>query len=368
MKLNFFLPTEIKLGKDIVAENSSKIASFGNKAFIVTGRNSARLCGALDDLTNALDHENVAYEIFDKAIPNPTIDSVYEGANAARDFGADFIIAIGGGSPMDTAKAIAVLAADEIPRSKLFEAKITKTLPMIFIPTTAGTGSEVTQYSILTDDKAKTKRTISSPKLFPTLALLDPKYLEKVPERTTMNTALDALSHCVESYLSKRADKISELLALDGARAIIEGLKEGDHAKLQYGSLVGGIVIAQTATTAVHAMGYSLTYFKHIDHGRANGLLLYEYLRFEAKSSEKVNELMKGLGLTLEDFGELVVEALSNKFRMAEPVEEMSNTFTETELREYASIAIKAKNVANSLVVPDENDLFRILELSLGVK
>lgn len=115
-------------------------------------------------MAKALDSVGVGYEIFDRAVPNPTIDSVYDGADAAKSAGADLIIAIGGGSPMDTAKAIALLAAQDIPRDRLFSGNYTKDiLPTVFVPTTAGTGSEVTQYSILTDDAAKTKKTIASP-------------------------------------------------------------------------------------------------------------------------------------------------------------------------------------------------------------
>lgn len=363
-KLNFFLPTEIRMGSGAVLENSKKLVALGKKALIVTGKHSAKVCGALDDLTAAFDRENIAYEIFDGAVPNPTIDSVYAGAKAARDFGADFIAAIGGGSPMDTGKAIALLAAQEIPRAKLFSGNYPgKILPSVFIPTTAGTGSEVTQYSILTDDSAKTKKTIASPGMFPTLALLDSRYLAGLPINTAVNTALDALSHCIESFLANRADRMSSLLALDGAKAIFScftALESGNPGArelemLQYGALLGGIVIAQTATTAVHAMGYSLTYFRHIDHGRANGLLLYEYLKFTSeKCSDKVGELLSALKTSLEGLGGELDRLLGKR-----------EEFTEEELRSYASIAIGAKNIKNCIAEPTEDELFDIYKKSL---
>ncbi len=364
MKTDFFLPTEIHMGSDAVLSNSGRLAKLGKKALIVTGKSSAKLCGALGDLASAFDKENIAYEIFDGAVPNPTIDSVYSGAKAAKNFGADFVAAIGGGSPMDTGKAIALLAAQDIPKNKLFSGNYPgKILPMVFIPTTAGTGSEVTQYSILTDDAAKTKKTIASPGMFPTLALLDSKYLAGLPKKTAINTALDALSHSVESFLSNRADRLSSLLALDGAKAVFDSLDslKGDEipgdvlAKLQYGALIGGIVIAQTATTAVHAMGYSLTYFRHIDHGRANGLLLYEYLKFtDRKCHEKVGKLLSSLGVSLDEFGEKLASLLGEREK-----------FSEEELKGYAAIAINAKNIKNCIVEPTEDELFDIYKKSL---
>ena len=365
MKTKFFLPTEIIMGDGCVTGNAAKIASLGKKALIVTGKHSAKVCGALDDMTKALDSVGVGYEIFDRAVPNPTIDSVYYGADAAKSSGADLIIAIGGGSPMDTAKAIALLAAQDIPRDKLFSGSYGKDiLPTVFVPTTAGTGSEVTQYSILTDDAAKTKKTIASPEMFPYLALLDSRYLAAVPYRTTVNTALDALSHCIESYLAVRADRLSSLLALDGAReiyrcfpALIAGeTGKKEYESLQYGALLGGIVIAQTATTAVHAMGYSLTYFRHIDHGRANGLLLTEYLRYtENALPEKVSELLHGIGAeSLDELGAGIGALLGEKEK-----------FTEKELEDYSKIAVTAKNIKNCVAEPDVSALLDIYRKSL---
>ena len=353
------------MGDGCVTGNAAKIASLGKKALIVTGKHSAKVCGALDDMTKALDSVGIGYEIFDRAVPNPTIDSVYDGAETAKSAGADLIIAIGGGSPMDTAKAIALLAAQDIPRDRLFSGSYGKDiLPTVFVPTTAGTGSEVTQYSILTDDAAKTKKTIASPEMFPDLALLDSRYLAAVPYRTTVNTALDALSHCIESYLAVRADRLSSLLALDGAREIYKcfpalisgGIGKKELESLQYGALLGGIVIAQTATTAVHAMGYSLTYFRHIDHGRANGLLLTEYLRYtENALPEKVSELLHGIGAeSLDELGAGIDALLGEKEK-----------FTEKELEDYSKIAVTAKNIKNCVAEPDVSALLDIYRKSL---
>ena len=200
--------------------------------------------------------------------------------------------------------------------------------------------------------------------MFPDLALLDSRYLAAVPYRTTVNTALDAMSHCIESYLAVRADKLSSLLALDGAReiyrcfpALIAGeTGKKEYESLQYGALLGGIVIAQTATTAVHAMGYSLTYFRHIDHGRANGLLLTEYLRYTANAlPEKVSELLHGIGAESLDELDAGIGALLGE----------KEKFTEKELEDYSKIAVTAKNIKNCVAEPDVSALLDIYRKSL---
>ena len=203
MKFAFKMPTNVISGRDVVINNFQIFKTAGKKAIIVTGKHSAELNGSLNDVLSALKIAGVGYDIFNKIMSNPTIDIVYEGAKFARDHGDDFVIAIGGGSPMDAAKAIALLAVQDIKREDLFSGKYSNDiLPMIFIPTTAGTGSEVTQYSILTNDELETKTTLTSPFMFPNYALLDGKYMRDLGLKTTINTTIDALSHAIEGYLN----------------------------------------------------------------------------------------------------------------------------------------------------------------------
>ena len=312
MNLGFYMPTKVIVGKDCVRENSD-VFKIGKKALIVTGKNSARLSGALDDVKYALEKNNIEYVIFDKVMSNPTVECVYDGAETAMEEEVDFVIAIGGGSPMDSAKAIALLAVSDIERKNLFDSNIgNKALPMIHIPTTAGTGSEVTPYAILTNHEKQTKKSIASPCLFPTYALLDAKYTKNLGLATTVNTAIDSLSHSVEGMMSKRANIMADVIAKEAVKIIastfddlISGeLTEDDREKLLYASMLGGVVISQTKTTAVHAMGYSLTYFKNIDHGRANGLLLGEFTKYiERNDKDRVKEILSCMNLdSAEEF------------------------------------------------------------------
>lgn len=360
MNLRFFMPTQIIMGEDCIINNAQILNELGRKAIIVTGKNSAKINGSLIDVVSALTSNGQEYVIFDEVMANPTIDCVYQGAEVAKGASADFVIAIGGGSPMDAAKAIALLSCQEIPRNNLFTGQYEeKVLPMAFIPTTAGTGSEVTQYAILTNDELKTKTSLATPILFPKVAFLDSKYTLSLSKTTTINTAIDALSHSMEGYLSNRANGISDSLALEGIQIIaklFEKLKTFDLSKedrdaLLYASTLGGMVIAHTGTTAVHAMGYSLTYFKDIDHGRANGLLIGEFLKLVQKvKAERIDAMMDKMGfVSLQEFINQLEELLGEK-------EEL----TLEEANIYSKMAMLTRNITNCIVTPTQEDLLHI--------
>lgn len=250
------------MGIGCVKQQGEAFKQLGSKAIIVTGKYSAKANGSLADVTKTLEKARIDYTIYDKVMSNPSVDCAYEGAELAKEFGAEFVISIGGGSPMDAGKAVAMLAVQEIPREELFQGVYEdKVLPMVHIPTTAGTGSEVTQYAILTNDRAQTKTSIATPILFPTLALLDPIYMESLGRITTIHTTIDALSHAVEGMLSVRSTPMTDALAVESIKNIVscyDSLKKGkltidERGKLLYASMLAGIVIAHTGTTAVHS-------------------------------------------------------------------------------------------------------------------
>lgn len=360
MSVSFYMPTKILLDENCIKKNAALFKGMGRKAVIVTGRHSARMNGSLQDVTEALASQRIDYVLFDRVESNPTIAVSREGAAFAKKNGVNFVIGIGGGSPMDAAKAIALLASQELSDDELFSGSYAPdVLPLVLIPTTAGTGSEVTQYSILTNDKAQSKTSIASPLIFPKIAMVDAKYTSVLPLKTTINTAIDALSHSIEGILSIKANSLTDMLAAEGITKIasnFEKLMSGEidaacRADLIYASTLGGIVIAHTGTTAVHSMGYSLTYFKHIDHGHANGLLLAAFFSFVEKQNPAVTRrLLDIMGFkSTADFKSALDRLLGKK-----------ETIGPNEFKKYASIAIKAKNIANCIFVPDEDDLYNI--------
>lgn len=348
----YYMPTRVIFGKNCVRENSQLFKTLGHKALIVTGAQSAKGNGAEKDVRTALESAGIGYLIYDQVMSNPTIACVYEGAKIAKANEVDFIIAIGGGSPMDAGKAIALLAAQDIAEENLFSGPYAEqVLPLALIPTTAGTGSEVTQYAILTNDKGQTKTSIASDLLFPDVAFLDARYTEHLPADITINTALDALSHAIESMLSIRASSLSKLLAKDSIElimacipAIVKAVRSASGFSLELekreqlllASSLAGMVIAQTGTTIVHSMGYSLTYFRNIDHGRANGLLLGEYLRLVEKAQPDLTAtILEAMNLSgLDKFDDLMNNLLGRK-----------ENLSPEEITQFSKLAIRPKTL-----------------------
>lgn len=368
MEFSYLMPTRVIFGRHCIANNKNEFGKHGHKAFIVTGKTSALKSGALDDVINVLSDNSISYLVYNGVLPNPSVDNVREAARMARDFNADMIIGIGGGSPIDAAKAVAVLSNADMDDEALFNGPyIVEPLPVIAIPTTAGTGSEVTPYSILTDEKDETKKNLSNESLYPKIAFLDPSYTEMLPYEITVNTALDAFSHAVESCLSQRANPMSIMIALESLRLIgpcLFNLCSGQAVSIDqreiflYASMLAGVAISQTGTTVVHAMGYSLTYFKNIDHGKANGLLLCEYLRYVIPhNSHKIELILKALDMKALDDLEVVINRLLFK----------PENLSEQEIDMFSQKTILAKSVSNTFPVPMMDDIKALYRSSMGL-
>lgn len=365
MNFNYYMPVRIFCGRDCLVKNADYISSFGKRAIVVTGKSSAKN-GALADVASAFEKAGIKYCVFDRVMPNPTAENVREGGSAARRFGADFVVAAGGGSPMDAAKVIARLAkGDAEDVFSLGGAAAEDVLPMIHIPTTAGTGSEVTPYAILTDRVQETKRNVSSPAFFPRAAFLDGKYLRGIPHDTAVYTAIDAVSHAMEGMLSVRAGALSDTLAKESLHMIssefssltADALTDEGRDRLLYAAALAGMVIANTGTCAVHSMGYSLTYEHGAPHGRANGLLLPDFLAVcEERSPERVGQILGAFGCK-NAFGlkELFRPLLGGREQIGDDL-----------LRKYAKRAAANKNISNCIVRFDEEDLFRVLKSAVG--
>lgn len=362
---NYLMPTRVISGGGCIDAFAAELKPFGKTAMIVTGSTSAKKNGSLDDVTAALAKNGQTYFIYDKVKSNPTVPCVYEGGAEAKRKGADFIVAIGGGSPMDAAKVMALLACRDIPESELFSGDYgNRALPVIAVPTTAGTGSEVTHYSIITNDIAETKTIIATPLIFPKIAFLDSKYLMDLPRDTMINTVIDALSHAIEGMLSVRAGMFSDTLASCAAKTIIsfcDDLEKGSLTKAQYDGLLysstlAGMVIANTGTTVVHAMGYSLTYYKDISHGRANGLLLGRYLEFVRDKSPVLCDKICAAA-EIKDEKEIKTKLA---FLLGKPEQ-----LTGAEISHYSAKAAVSKNIQNGLIPISQSEIETIYRDSI---
>lgn len=367
-KFKFQSGTKVFFGANCLFDNKSEITKLGKKAFIITGKTSGFKSGALTDIISILNEANIEYQIFDKIENNPSLENVKEGGAACREAKADFIVGIGGGSPLDAAKAIAILAVNDIEPIQLLKNQFTqKPLPIAAIPTTAGTGSEVTAASILTIPEYETKMSFVHEDVFPKAAFLDAKYTESMTRDIAVNTAIDAMSHAIEGYLNKTASPMSDIFALESLEifgACIENLCDNKfdsetREKLLYASMLAGLTIAQTGTTIAHGMGYSLTYFKDIPHGKANGLLLAEYLRYNCEAAQdRVQAVLNALNLiSIDDFEKIMNKLIINDI-----------DFTQEELKKYSSLAVKQKSTAKNLRSTNEEDMYKIMEKSLMVR
>ncbi len=279
---------------------------------IITGKRSAQLSGALIDLLEVLKKNNQDYYHFPWIEENPELAIIHEGAELFREHKCDFLIGIGGGSPIDAAKAISVIVANKLRGREIYEGdKIKHALPIIAVPTTSGTGTEVTPYSVISDQEIKKKAGFGNPLIFPLISFCDPEYTYSLPKQVTIDTALDALSHLLEGIYSRKRCDFLDPLIFSGIKLIIENLepvitypREYQYReKLMRASLYGGFVIAQAGTTLQHSIGYPLTTHYGLSHGMANGVVMKEMMNlFSSDIIEDLNSLFSFLKLTRDQF------------------------------------------------------------------
>ncbi len=333
--MEFYIPTEIYHEDGAVLKHSSEIASLGRKALIITGRSSAVQTGALDDIIKALEDNNTEYILYDKIEENPSVGTIMDAAGIGRSQGADFVIGVGGGSPMDAAKAVALMVQNrDTSEDVLYKPLKIKALPVVEIPTTCGTGSEVTPYAILTRDDIKTKQSISH-KIYPVLACIDAKYLGNAPEGLVINTAIDALGHIIESYFNANATEYSRMASLYGMEqwaANRDAIETGEFTKdnynqLLFASTLAGMAISHTGTSIPHGLSYYLTYNKGVPHGKAVGIFLPGYLALMEKNSMPgYKEAVAKMGFKdTRDFAGFIKKCLPDVYITGDDTENMVN-------------------------------------------
>ena len=292
MTLNSFMPVKLITGAGCVRASAKELAKLGKSCLIVTGKHSAKASGALQDVTDTLDGNGQKWALFDGIGQNPKLTDCITAAEMAITAGAEFILGIGGGSPLDAAKCIAVLAANPgLTQAQLYAFDWANApLKIVAVGTTAGTGSEVTKVSVITTPDGR-KKSFHNEAIFPALALGDPGYTMSLPPLVTRSTAVDVLAHCVESFFSRSANHISRCYAVEGIRLLLpvfrrmaetgfENLDYDIRETLYCASVYGGLAINATGTCFPHTMGYLLTESFGIPHGTACAVFqkdFYEY-------------------------------------------------------------------------------------------
>lgn len=314
----FYMPTRVYSEKDCVKNHGKELCSLGTKALIVTGKKSSGKNGSLQDVESALEQNGVPYVIYNQIEENPSIETVMDAREFGLKEGADFVIGIGGGSPMDAAKAIALMMKHSKKSADfLYEKGADDAYPVAAVPTTCGTGSETTPYSILTIHAKRTKSGLPH-HIFPKYAFVDGKYLESAPQSVLNATAVDALGHFIESRVNTKATEYSIMLCRAGmsiwgrCKEVLTGAKQADekiYADMMNASTIAGMAISHTGTSLPHGLSYYLTYERGVAHGRAVGVFLPGYL--EAADAEVRGEILNILQMdSMEEFRGFLSEVL----------------------------------------------------------
>jgi len=312
---SFKIPQEIICGVNSIEKLPELLNKQGlKKAMVISGPHLNKM-GVVKKITDILERAGLTFDSFTQTEANPSVETVDKATKAFVDSGADCIIALGGGSPMDVAKAVGILAkfggsigtyegADKVPGA---------IVPLIAIPTTAGTGSEVTAFAVITDRSRNYKLTVFSYELIPAYAVLDPTLVMTTPEKTAAACGIDALVHAIEAYLSKAASPFSDAMAEKALELIGNNIRlfVADRtnpeaaANMLYGSMFAGIAFAWARLGNVHAMAHPLGGYFDVPHGVANAILLPTVLEYNALADtgryQKIYDAIK-CGEGWEDF------------------------------------------------------------------
>lgn len=303
---HFVIPNHTVVGTNVLGEAAPLLKKMGNKAFIVTGRHVA-VSDMMKQLTALLDENGIDCVIFDGITGEPTDTMIENGVEMLKSSGCDFIIGIGGGSPLDSAKAIAAMAVNEGSIADYNGKEITgEILPLAAIPTTAGTGSEATKFTVITDSEKGIKMLLKGDVLVPKLAIVDSSFTVGAPKSVTSATGLDALTHAVEAYTSRKAFSMTDTLAVSAVKRIMKYLpiayKEPDNSlareQMSIATLEAGICINNSSVTIVHGMSRPIGALFHVPHGMSNAMLLKECLSFAVSGAyEKFANLGRETGV-----------------------------------------------------------------------
>lgn len=309
MAYQFKLPGSV-IGENALESSREKIKNLGSKALIVTGKVVTKT-GIAKILTDCLEKWGITYEVFNDITGEPTNQMIQAGIKAYKETGCDFLIGIGGGSPLDSTKAIAAMTVLKGEISDYMGIEIDGTFPnMVLIPTTAGTGSEVTKFTIITDTEKNVKMLLKGDALLPKLAIIDPEFTITAPKSITAATGMDALTHAVESYTSRKRNTLTDMYALDAIKRIFtylpiaysDGSDKKAREEMSIAAYEAGICINNASVTLVHGMSRPIGALFHVPHGISNAMLIKECLEYVLDGCyERFATIAKAIGAADEN-------------------------------------------------------------------
>jgi len=381
---NYYQPTEIRFGRGRVREIGEVVSLFGKRCLIVTVPVFPEIETVVNKVKDSLVDNGVDIAHFDKVIPNPTTDIVTDGAEIARAHNADVVLGLGGGSSMDTAKAVAVEATHEgTSWDYLFyrdSQPTEKTLPVITITTTSGTGSHVTQVAVVTNPKEKNKSAIYNPIVYPKVSIVDPELMVTIPEHITASTGFDVFAHAFESYINPNGSDYTDLMALEAIRLVADYLplavKNGHEliprTQMAWADTLAGLCIANSGVTLPHGIGMAISgIYPHVMHGEALAVVYPAIMQFSHKNAQ---QKFAAVGRLLDDHlsqmddsqaAEVscdVLEDFINKIGMLTCFEELN--IPEEDLRALAEASLVLPDYKNHPRVATLDEVFALLKKS----
>lgn len=378
---DYHLPTKIQFGAGRVKEIGETVKPLGTKCLVVTEAELTTSTDILDKVSASLDDSDIEHFRFDGVVPNPTTDAVDTGVQMAKEQGVDVILGVGGGSSMDSAKAIAVGATH--PGTawdyRLFtDKRITAaTLPIVVVSTTSGTGSQATPVSVVTNSAEKCKFALVDQLLFPRAGIVDPELMETMPPHPTAATGFDAFTHAFESYIHQDASTHTDLCALEAIRLVVENLpravRDGSdkeaRANLAWADTLAGTCIANAGTVLPHGIGMAIGgHAPHVRHGEALAVVYPEFMRYTyASDMPKFATIARLLDAKLDGKpDEIAAEASCDA--MDRFLRDIGMSFTlkglevpEEELPAIADDSVKLPDYTVNPRVPDRDTIFDML-------
>ena len=377
---DIILPKFMNIGGGQIKSVTNILKKINRKnPIIITDKTMVKL-NIIEPLEKALTDMQIRYKIFDDTMPEPTAKSIENGVSALKNGSFDCIIAFGGGSPIDSAKAISLLATKGglIEDYKFPFINLESNIPIIAIPTTAGTGSEVTKFTIITNDKTDEKMLCVGPAFMPIAAIVDYELTYSVPKRTTADTAIDSLTHAIEAFVSKKSNLFSDTQAISALelippnirRAYNNGKDQEAREKLMTGATLAGIAFSNSSVALVHGMSRPIGAFYHVPHGLSNEMLLPTVTEYSIPAApERYSKCAKAIGVA--NFDDSIEEA--NK-KLLDELRQLNLDLEVPTLKEFgvkketffqnidtmATQAIASRSTNNNPIVPSHNELLSL--------
>lgn len=377
MSYKFFMPAISLMGADCLKDAGEQVAELGfKKALIVTDKVLGQI-GIVKKVTDVLDNKNIEYAIYDETKPNPTVKNVNDGLALLKEKECDFVISLGGGSAHDCAKGIALLATNggEIKDYEGVDKSKKPQLPMVGINTTAGTGSEMTLFAIITDEERHIKMALVDKHLTPIIAVNDPMLMLAMPKSLTAATGMDALTHAIEAYVSTSATPITDACAEKAIELIsnylVNAVENGQDVEardmMAYAEYLAGMAFNNASLGYVHAMAHQLGGFYNLPHGVCNAILLPHVQEYNKATSAsrlaKIAKIMGGNieGLTDEQGADLCIDMIKSLSQTVGIPEGLGVLGVKES--DFETLATNALNDACSLTNPRKGNLEEVMAI-----